>query len=631
MFKDIKYRWALIVLLLIASAYLIWPTYKLYSLNSDAKDDLSIDALRGLKDGAINLGLDLQGGMYVLLEADIPILVEKIASKSTEELREAISYADKLSINNQTDFFDEFLNVANDRSINLRRNYRFSSSTDNLSIIDELKVQRDNAVASALEIIRNRIDEFGVSEPNIQKYGSNRIIVELAGVQDSDRARSLIQRTASLEFTLVFDPISYAEQWQLVLNNIDTYLLTDSSLIVKDNLLLEKNISKLDTNSLPEDIFIEQDINTDLASNLVTPSEILKEKPFSGYIRPVPGGLGVLAEEYYIVKKILDDPKIKNKIPPSGKFLWGNQFETAQDENGMFIDYRQIYFVSADPEISGGMIKDPQTTTGGVGTEASGQWVVNLSMNPEGTKRWSRFTGANINRQVAIVLDDKVYMAPFIRDKIPSGQTQVTGFADVNEAKDIANVLRAGELPAPVEIVEERTVGPSLGSDSIKSGRAAMFIGFISVIIFMIIYYKGAGILATIALILNLIMVIAVLAGLNATLTLPGIAGLILTIGMAVDANVIIFERIREELNLGKTVRSAINAGYERAFITIFDANITTLIAAFVLAWIGSGSIKGFAVTLSAGIICSMFSAIFVTRSVFMIFTERKNLKNLSI
>jgi protein-export membrane protein SecD len=232
---------------------------------------------------------------------------------------------------------------------------------------------------------------------------------------------------------------------------------------------------------------------------------------------------------------------------------------------------------------------------------------------------------------VAIVLDDKVFMAPVIRDKIPTGQTQVTGFADVNEAKDIANVLRAGELPAPVEIIEERTVGPSLGSDSIKSGRKAMFFGLIAVMIFMIIYYRGAGLLATLALMLNLIMVIAVLAGLNATLTLPGIAGLILTVGMAVDANVIIFERIREELDLGKTVRAAIESGYERAFITILDANVTTLIAAFVLAWVGSGPIKGFAVTLSTGIICSMFTAIFVTRTVFMFFSDRKPLKSLSI
>jgi protein-export membrane protein SecD len=341
--------------------------------------------------------------------------------------------------------------------------------------------------------------------------------------------------------------------------------------------------------------------------------------------------VGVIAKEYHIVKSILDNPDVQRKIPRGGKFLWGNKFETAQDETGGFIEYRQLYYVSADPEISGGMIREPRATMGTAGSDASGQWVVNLSMSPEGTKRWSHFTGANINRQVAIVLDDKVFMAPVIRDKIPTGQTQVTGFADVNEAKDIANVLRAGELPAPVEIIEERTVGPSLGSDSVNSGRKAMMFGLIAVMVFMIIYYKGAGILATMALILNLIMVIAVLAGLNATLTLPGIAGLILTIGMAVDANVIIFERIREELDLGKTVRAAIDSGYERAFITILDANVTTLIAAFVLAWVGSGPIKGFAVTLSTGIICSMFTAIFVTRTVFMFFSDRKQLKSLSI
>jgi len=410
-------------------------------------------------------------------------------------------------------------------------------------------------------------------------------------------------------------------------------LLSDTSAIKIETEISDREevIVEVDTSTSAEDIFIEENLLDEPSFDISTPDEILKEKPFSGYLRGVPRGVGVIAKEFHIVKAILDNPDVQRKIPRGGKFLWGNQFETAQDETGGFIEYRQLYYVSADPEISGGMIREPRATMGTAGTDASGQWVVNLSMSPEGTKRWSRFTGANINRQVAIVLDDKVFMAPVIRDKIPTGQTQVTGFADVNEAKDIANVLRAGELPAPVEIIEERTVGPSLGSDSVQSGRKAMMFGLIAVMVFMIIYYKGAGILATMALILNLIMVIAVLAGLNATLTLPGIAGLILTIGMAVDANVIVFERIREELDLGKTVRAAIDSGYERAFITILDANVTTLIAAFVLAWIGSGPIKGFAVTLSTGIICSMFTAIFVTRTVFMFFSDRKPLKSLSI
>ena len=629
MFKDIRFRWALIASLLVASAYLIWPTYKVYSLSESEKSELGVTVMKELKDGAINLGLDLQGGMYVLLETDIPKLVEKIANKKTEELRNAIQEADNRSINNQTDFFVEFLTVANSRDLRLFRNYNNLATTrDNESVVQELKIQRDNAIASALEIIRNRIDEFGVSEPTIQKYGANRIIVELAGVQDSDRARNLIQRTASLEFTLVLN-----EQWEQTLNKIDTYLLSDSSAlnINFDSLNEKEKLAEADTSGSAEDIFIEENILSEPTFDMSTPVEILKEKPFSGYLRAVPRGVGVLTKEYHIVKEILENSDVRRKIPRGGKFLWSNQFETAQDETGNFIEFRQLYYVSSDPEISGGMIQEPQAKLGTAGTDVSGQWVVNLSMSPEGTKRWSRFTGANINRQVAIVLDDKVFMAPVIRDKIPSGQTQVTGFADVNEAKDMANVLRAGELPAPVEIIEERTVGPSLGSDSIKSGRKAMFFGLIAVMIFMIIYYRGAGLLATLSLMLNLIMVIAVLAGLNATLTLPGIAGLILTIGMAVDANVIIFERIREELDLGKTVRAAIDSGYERAFITILDANVTTLIAAFVLAWVGSGPIQGFAVTLSTGIICSMFTAIFVTRTVFMFFSERKPLKSLSI
>ena len=629
MFKDIKYRWALIVLLLIASAYLIWPTYKVYSLSENEKIELGSSVMKELKEGAINLGLDLQGGMYVLLETNIPILVEKLAGKKTEELKDAIREADNRSISNQTDFFNEFLIIAESRNLRLIRNYpNLATRRDNVSVVDELKIQRDNAVASALEIIRNRIDEFGVSEPNIQKYGANRIIVELAGVQDSDRARNLIQRTASLEFSLVLN-----EQWETTLNNLDTYLLNNKLALTLDSKLPDgtENIIESDTSSSAEDIFIEENLLDEYTFDMSTPEEILKENPFSGYLRQVPGGVGVLAKEYHIVKELLENPDLKRKIPPSGKFLWSNKLEVAQDETGGIIEYRQLFYVSADPEISGGMVRDPRATMGTAGTDISGRWVVNLSMSPEGTKRWSRFTGSNIGRQVAIVLDNKVYMAPTIRDKIPTGQTQVTGFADVNEAKDIANVLRAGELPAPVEIIEERTVGPSLGSDSINSGKKAMFVGLIAVMIFMIIYYKGSGILATLALILNLVMVIAVLGGLNATLTLPGIAGLILTIGMAVDANVIIFERIREELNLGKTATAAIESGYERAFITILDANVTTLLAAFILAWIGSGPIQGFAVTLSTGIICSMFTAIFVTRSVFMFFSERKPLKSLSI
>ena len=253
MFKDIKYRWALIVSLLIASAYLIWPTYKVYSLSEDEKTQLGVSVMKELKEGAINLGLDLQGGMYVLLETDIPTLVDKLAGKNTEELKDAIREAEKRSISNQSDFFNEFLFVANSRDLRLIRNYpNLATRRDNESVVDELKNQRDNAVASALEIIRNRIDEFGVSEPTIQKYGANRIIVELAGVQDSDRARNLIQRTASLEFTLVLNE----QQWEATLNNLDTYLLSDTTALIVDGELADENESIVasDTSASPEDL-----------------------------------------------------------------------------------------------------------------------------------------------------------------------------------------------------------------------------------------------------------------------------------------------------------------------------------------------------------------------------------------
>ena len=626
MFKDLRVRGFLIFLILLAAAYKIYPTYQYYNLSLEDQQNMAYGDIKNLRGQAINLGLDLQGGMYVLLEAEISTLVRKLASKKPDDLINAINDAENRALNLQTDFFEEFEVIANNRELRLIRYYtNISSARDNASVIDALRKQRDDAVSSALEIIRNRVDEFGVAEPNIQKYGKNRIIVELAGIDDADRARKLIQRTASLEFTLVMNG-----KLESTIEKIDAVLLkaNDFQLDDSNNKILADNDDKV--NDI-DDIFSDIDQSSDISSLVSTPIDILKESPFSGYLRGLPGGLGVLSSEYDKVNSILQRQDVKSVMPRDGRFLWASRFEKTLIDESNFIEYRLLYFVRNDSEISGGMVKNPQATIASAGSEISGQWVVNLEMTPEGARKWSRFTGANIDKQVAIVLDDKVFMAPYIRGKIPGGRTQISGFADPNEAKDIANVLRAGELPAPVYIIEERTVGPSLGSDSIASGRQAMFIGFIIVLIFMIIYYRSSGIIANIALVLNLIIVIAILAGMNATLTLPGIAGLILTIGMAVDANVIVLERIREEIDVGKTIKAAIDSGYQRAFITILDANITTLVAAFVLAWIGSGPIKGFAITLSAGIICSMFTAVFVTRTIYMIMSLNKPLKKLSI
>ena len=626
MFRDLKIRLIIIALLASSAIYFLWPTYKQYYSNNTT---LSNSEKQNLEANAIKLGLDLQGGMYVLLELDVATLVEKLASQPTDELKEIIKYSEDESILSNRSFFSIFTNKIGESDIRLSKYYselRESNNSDeynNKTIINLLKNNRDNALKSAIQILRNRIDEFGVSEPTIQKLGTNRIVVELAGIEDSDRARKLIQRTASLELALVLD-----DRIINILPSIDNYFIANSPKKMEDE---ANDIKSSDNNNLdsenPEDILRETNNkdNSDLTEltlnfdNIPKP-ENLKENPFSAYIVDfVPEGYGVLLPFISEVEELMTQIQTAKELPRGGRLVWGNTLKELNIGDGQFIKYKPIYYITDNPAIKGGMIKNPIARIAPPGSQNAGKWVISLDMNPQGARNWSRFTGSNIGKRVAIVLDNKVYMAPFINDKIPTGQTLISGLDDANEAQDIANVLRAGELPAPINIIEERTVGPSLGNDSIQSGKNALIIAFLSVLVFILLYYKVSGIIANIALLLNVIFILSLLALLGATLTLPGIAGLILTIGIAVDANVIIFERIKEELESGKNISSAVRSGYNRAFVTILDANVTTLIAAFVLANIGSGPIKGFAITLSIGIICSMFTAIFITRTLYMV------------
>jgi len=626
MFRDLKIRLIIIALLTSSAIYFLWPTYKQYYSNNTT---LSNSEKQNLEANAIKLGLDLQGGMYVLLELDVATLVEKLASQPTDELKEIIKYSEDESILSNRSFFSIFTNKIGESDIRLSKYYselRESNNSDeynNKTIINLLKNNRDNALKSAIQILRNRIDEFGVSEPTIQKLGTNRIVVELAGIEDSDRARKLIQRTASLELALVLD-----DRIINILPSIDNYFIANSPKKMEDE---ANDIKSSDSNNLdsenPEDILRETNNkdNSDLTEltlnfdNIPKP-ENLKENPFSAYIVDfVPEGYGVLLPFISEVEELMTQIQTAKELPRGGRLVWGNTLKELNIGDGQFIKYKPIYYITDNPAIKGGMIKNPIARIAPPGSQNAGKWVISLDMNPQGARNWSRFTGSNIGKRVAIVLDNKVYMAPFINDKIPTGQTLISGLDDANEAQDIANVLRAGELPAPINIIEERTVGPSLGNDSIQSGKNALIIAFLSVLVFILLYYKVSGIIANIALLLNVIFILSLLALLGATLTLPGIAGLILTIGIAVDANVIIFERIKEELESGKNISSAVRSGYNRAFVTILDANVTTLIAAFVLANIGSGPIKGFAITLSIGIICSMFTAIFITRTLYMV------------
>jgi len=329
---------------------------------------------------------------------------------------------------------------------------------------------------------------------------------------------------------------------------------------------------------------------------------------------------------------MLETPEVQDKMASvGGTFLFSHKPQDYPTVDGDVESIYSLYLLEDQAELTGGVVEEAKANLGPQGSTSAGQPIVNLTMNSDGARKWAIVTGSNVGRQVAIVLDNKVHMAPNIREKIAGGGTLIEGFASIDEAKDIAIVLRAGALPAPVDIIEERTVGPSLGADSVRRGTQSVMIGLAIVLVFMLVYYRISGSIADFALIWNIVMVLAVLASLQATLTLPGIAGLILTVGMSIDANVIIFERIREELRKGKTPKAAVDGGYDRALTTIIDANVTTLIASLVLWQFGTGPIKGFATVLFWGILISMFTAIFVTRTIFNSFTSRKGMTKLSI
>ena len=417
-----------------------------------------------------------------------------------------------------------------------------------------------------------------------------------------------------------------------VIAQLDNALKGDQKLAssIKDDTKEINEVDKEESTTVSELFGEEQVTPNESNENEDFDDDIFLENPFSGLLTAIPGDMGVEEKNLYALKKLLDREEVKSTLENSnGQFLLSQQSEpiTANDPK----NYYKLYYLEKRPELTGGIVEEARADLGSLGGGSAGQPVVSLSMNSEGSRTWSRVTGANVGERIAIVLDQKVHMAPSIREKIPGGRTQIEGFADLNEAKDLAIILRAGALPAPVNIIEERIVGPSLGADSISQGTQAVLIGLVSVLIFMLAYYKLAGTVADFALIWNILLVLAVLASLQATLTLPGIAGLILTVGMSIDANVIIFERIREELRKGKTPKAAIDSGYDRALTTIIDANVTTLIASLVLYQFGTGPIKGFATVLFWGILISMFTAVFITRTIFNAYISSRALTKLSI
>ena len=628
--NNLTPRYLVILVILGWSFYSLWPSIKYQNFSDEEKESLREQGkLTQIESKIIRQGLDLKGGMFIALEADIPTLVKNLASNRNQKFDDLLlEITNDFKSNEGSNFFDIFRNKVQSSEIKIVRYFHeYGSNIDD--IISSLEEETEDSINRVLEILQNRIDQFGVAEPTIQKQGKYRILVELAGVQDSERARSLLQSTALLEFYLLKNTASTSE----IITQLDNILKKNVSneelekLISETSTSNENNTEDLTDNNVTtvDEIFGETTSN--FSDSIETKSDIAVDSPFQSLIEFVQGDMVVKTKNVYALKKLLDDDGAKLKLKSSsGQFLFSNNSETI----GTSGEYFRLYYLESLPELTGGVVEKAKANLGSLGGGNAGLPVVSLDMNSEGAKTWSRVTGANIGQRIAIVLDNKVHMAPNIREKIPGGRTQIEGFADINEAKDIAIILRAGALPAPVNIVEERTVGPSLGADSISSGQKSILIGLGIVFIFMLIYYRASGGIANFALIWNIILILAVLASLGATLTLPGIAGLILTVGMCIDSNVIIFERIREELRKGKTPKSAIEAGYNRAITTIIDANLTTVIASLVLYQFGTGPIKGFATVLFWGILISMFTAVYVTRTIFYTITK-KSIKTLSI
>ena len=630
--KSLTPRYLIIGLILIWAVYALLPTWEYENMSEEKKEELrTLGELEKTESRIIRQGLDLKGGMYIVLEADIPLLVTNLASTKDARLEKLIDSAREQSLSENQDFISVFEQQVKTDGLKLSRYYHeYGASLD--EIITSLNGEADDAINRVLEILQNRVDQFGVSEPTIQKQGKHRIVVELAGIQDSERARALLQSTALLEFYLVKNVAVTNE----VISQLDNALKGDvdlASSIKQDTKELEEKEDKEDKSSTTvSELFGDQE---EAPLDQSTKDEgstdgIFLEAPFSGLLSAIPGDMGIDEKNLYAFRKLLKRDEVRSTLEnANGQFLLSQQAEPVAPNSPE--KYYRLYYLEKKPELTGGIVEEARADLGSLGGGSAGQPVVSLSMNSEGSRTWSRVTGANVGERIAIVLDQKVHMAPSIREKIPGGRTQIEGFADLNEAKDLAIILRAGALPAPVNIIEERIVGPSLGADSISQGTQAVLIGLVSVLIFMLVYYKLAGTVADFALVWNILLVLAVLASLQATLTLPGIAGLILTVGMSIDANVIIFERIREELRKGKTPKAAIDSGYDRALTTIIDANVTTLIASLVLYQFGTGPIKGFATVLFWGILISMFTAVFITRTIFNAYVSNRTLTKLSI
>lgn len=582
-----------------------------------------------IKENEVKLGLDLMGGMHVTMEVDASDILRVLSGNNQNKaFLEALAEARQMQKTSQSPYLTLFVQTFKEKNpgtrlaeifSNKNNSSRIDFGSDDAKVTAYLNDEIQSTIDRSFEILRTRIDKFGVTQPNIQQLkGTNRIQIELPGISDAVRARKILQSVAKLEFF---------EVWEA--NEFGSYIQAMNDLLVKQE-------SAKSGNPAADDVFAKKDttataLTGDSAKSDTSAAAMAKQlegkadsakadtasnkqsSVLAKLFKPVYGGLGASIKDTAKVNRLLAREDIKSLFPNNMKFLWSIKPEKGAADQKEEEAVLPLYFVKKGRDnqapLEGSVVTDARQDF-----DDRGQPEVTMAMNAEGARIWKRLTAANIGRRIAISLDNNVYSAPNVRSEIPNGNSSITGNFTVEEAKDLANILKAGKLPVPTRIVEEEVVGPTLGQESINQGMFSIFAGFLTIILFMMAYYSNSGFVADIAVLLNVFLVVGILVPVGAVLTLPGIAGIVLTVGMAVDANVLINERIRDEIHNGLPLKEAITKGYEAASTSIWDANLTTVLAGFVLLYFGSGPVQGFATTLIIGIFTSLFTSVYFTR-----------------
>lgn len=566
-----------------------------------------------VKEKEINLGLDLRGGMNVMLEIAVEDVVKALSNDSKDPIfLAAIEDAKVEAKNSQSDFITLFAKSYNRLSNgaplsiifnNQMMKDKVSLNSTNDEVISVLREESESAIANSYNVLRSRIDRFGVAQPNIQRMeNSGRILVELPGVKEPERVRKLLQGTASLEFWATYDNDEVLPQLQRV-NNVLRDLGVNGAVVAEEKAAEGDLVAELEGAAATDAELAAYNKANPLFAKLM-PAVDMTGRAYRG---PVVGH--AMTYDMETIDEYLAMPQVKAVLNPDIRFMWSAK---SVDEAGTIYE---LYAIKADGRdgkapLDGSAVVDASPQYAQTGGAAE----VDMVMNTNGANVWARLTKANIGKSVAIVLDGVVYSAPTVQNEITGGRSAITGNFTISEATDLANVLKSGKLPAPARIIQDTVVGPSLGAESINASLISFVIAFVLVLLYMIFFYNGAGVVASVALVCNVFFLFGVLASFGAVLTLPGIAGIVLTLGMAVDANVIIYERVKEGLWAGKGLSLAITEGYKNAMSAIIDSNITTIITGIVLFVFGTGPVQGFATTLIIGIITSLFTSLFITR-----------------